>query len=88
MVTDGGLSPLSSFAFEIRGLVHVAMDAAMDAGNGIGGGKSFRTPVHGQSFGLKGLFEDSDAASKLCGFGVVGAEVLDFPNECCIVFLA
>ena len=26
--------------------------------------------------------------SELCGFGVVGVEVLNFPNECCIVFLA
>jgi len=27
-------------------------------------------------------------ASKLCGFGVVGAEILDFPNECRVIFLA
>jgi len=39
-VTDGSLSPLSSLAFEIRGLVHVVVDVATDAGNGIGSGKS------------------------------------------------
>jgi len=39
-VADSGLSPLSSFAFEIRGLVHVAVDAATDVGNGVGGGES------------------------------------------------
>ena len=39
-VTDGDLSPSSSLAFEIRGLVHVAVDAATDAGNGVGGGES------------------------------------------------
>jgi len=38
-VADSSLSPSSSFAFEIRGLVHVAVDAATDTGNGVGGGK-------------------------------------------------
>jgi len=87
-VADGGLSPSSSLAFEVRGLVHVTVNAVTDAGNGIGGGKSLRASVHGQSFGLQGLFENSDAASELCGFGVVGVEILDFSNKCCIVFLA
>jgi len=41
MIANGDLSPASSFAFEVRGLVHVAVDAATDAGDGIGGGKSF-----------------------------------------------
>jgi len=27
-------------------------------------------------------------AGELCGLGIVGAEVLDFSNKCCIVFLA
>jgi len=88
MVMDGSLSPSSSLALEIGGLVHVAVDAATDAGNGISSGESLRALVHGQSFGLQGLFENSDVASKLCGFGVVGAEILDFPNERCVIFLA
>jgi len=51
-VADGGLSPSSSLAFEIRRLVHVAVDVVMNAGNGIGGGKSLQAPVHSQSLGL------------------------------------
>jgi len=42
MVVDGGLSSSSSFAFEVRGLVHVAVDAVADAGNGVGGGESLQ----------------------------------------------
>jgi len=34
--------------------------------------------VHGQLLSLKGLFEDSNSAGDLDGFGVVGPEVLDF----------
>jgi len=41
MIANGDLSPTSSFAFEIRGLVHVAVNAATDTGDGIGGGESF-----------------------------------------------
>jgi len=41
MITNGGLSPASSLAFEVRGLVHVAVNVTMDAGNGVGGGESF-----------------------------------------------
>jgi len=40
MVTNGGLSPSSSLAFEVRGLVHVTVDMVTDAGNGVSGGKS------------------------------------------------
>jgi len=40
-ITDSNLSPASSFAFEVRGLVHVAVNAAMDTGDSVGGGKSF-----------------------------------------------
>jgi len=87
-VTDGSLSPSSSFAFEIRGLVHVAVNVATDAGNGVGGSESLQALIHGQSFSLQGLFENSDVASKLCGFGVVSAEVLNFPNKCHVIFLA
>ena len=51
-VTDGDLSPLSSFAFEVGGLVHVAINATTYIGNGIGSSESLRTLVHGKSFGL------------------------------------
>ena len=51
-IANGDLSPASSLAFEVRGLVHVAVDAAMDTGDGIGGGESFQATVHGQSLGL------------------------------------
>jgi len=37
-VANGDLSPLSSLALEIGGLVHVAIDAMADAGNSVGGG--------------------------------------------------
>ena len=40
-IADSDLSPASSFAFEVRGLVHVAVDAATDMGDSIGGGESF-----------------------------------------------
>jgi len=40
-IADGDLSPASSLAFEIGGLVHVAVNTATDAGDGIGSGKSF-----------------------------------------------
>jgi len=86
-IANGSLSLASSLAFKVGGLVHIAVDVATDVGNGVGGSESLRASVHGQSFGLQGLLESSDAASELCGFGVVGAEVLDFPDECCIVFL-
>jgi len=26
-------------------------------------------------------------ASELCGLGIVGTEILDFPNECRVIFL-
>ena len=40
-IADGDLSPASSFAFEVGGLVYVAVDAATDAGDGVGGSESF-----------------------------------------------
>jgi len=64
-VANGDLSPLSSLAFEIGGLVHVAVDAAMNTGNGVSGGQAFGTSVHSKSFRLKGLFEDSNASRDL-----------------------
>jgi len=39
-ITNGGLSLASSFAFEIRGLVHVTVDVTADAGDGVGSSKS------------------------------------------------
>jgi len=47
VIADSNLSPTSSFAFEVRRLVHVVVDAATDTGNGISGGKSFGAMVHG-----------------------------------------
>ena len=41
MVVDSDLSFASSLAFEIRGLVHIMVNAVMDTGDSIGGGKSF-----------------------------------------------
>jgi len=41
VIMDGDLSPASSLAFEVRGLVHVAVNAMADTGDGIGGGESF-----------------------------------------------
>jgi len=46
VVVDGDLSPLSSFALEIGSLVHVAINAMAYAGDSVGGGESFRAPVH------------------------------------------
>jgi len=37
-VVNGDLSFASSFAFEIRSLVHVVVDAAANMGDSIGGG--------------------------------------------------
>jgi len=41
MVADCDLSPSSSFAFEVGGLVHVTIDATAYVDNGIGGSESF-----------------------------------------------
>jgi len=78
MVVNGNLSFASSFALEIGGLVHVAVDTLTDTGDGIGSSQAFGTMVHGKSFGLEGLLKSSNAMSDLNGLGVVGAEVLDF----------
>ena len=78
MVMDGDLSPSSSFAFEVGGLVYVTVNVSMDAGNGIGSGEMFRAVIYRQLFSLEGLLENADAAGDLSGFGMVGAEVLDF----------
>jgi len=39
-IANGDLSLTTSFALVVRGLVHVAVDAAANAGDGIGGGKT------------------------------------------------
>ena len=77
-IVDSDLSLLSSFAFEIGGLVHVAINATAYSGNGIGSGKMFQTTVHGQSFGLEGFFECSNTMGDLDSLGVVSMEILDF----------
>jgi len=41
VIMDSDLSLASSFAFEVRGLVHVAVDATTDTGDSVGSGKSF-----------------------------------------------
>ena len=40
-IANGNLSPASSLAFEVRGLVHVAIDATINRGDGVGGSKAF-----------------------------------------------
>jgi len=45
-VADSDLSSASSLAFEVRGLVHVAVDVTADASNGISGGELFRAAIH------------------------------------------
>ena len=52
VVANGNLSPASSFALEVGGLVHVAIDTTVYTGDGIGSGELFRTSVYGKSFGL------------------------------------
>ena len=46
MVANGNLSFVSSFALEIGGLVHVMVDATMNASDGISGSKMVRTSIH------------------------------------------
>ena len=45
-IADSYLSSLSSLAFEIRGLVHVAIDMTAYTGDGISGGELFRAAIH------------------------------------------
>jgi len=58
--------------------VHVAIDATMYAGYGIGSGKSLQASVHGKPFSLQELLEGTDMASDLGSFGMVSTEVLNF----------
>jgi len=51
-VANGDLSFVSSLAFEVGGLVHVAINAMAYTGNSVGSSKVFRATVHGKSFSL------------------------------------
>ena len=79
LIADGNLGLTTSFALEVGGLVHVAINAVTNAGYGVSGGETVRTLVYGQSFGLEGLFQGPNALGNLAGFGMVSVEVLDFP---------
>ena len=85
-ISNGNSGFTPSSPGEVRGRVVVVINVTANASNGIGGGKAVRTLVHGQVFGLKGLLESSDATGNLDGFGVVGAEVLDFSHKGGVVF--
>ena len=87
MVVNGDLSPASSLALEIGGLVYVVVNMAMDTSNGIGSGQTFRTPVHCKSFGLEGLLQSPNAMGDLNALSVVSTEVFDFALQGGIVFL-
>ena len=46
-IANGGLGPTTSFAFEIGGLVHIAVNAMADTSYGVSGGKTVRTLIYG-----------------------------------------
>ena len=77
-ITDCSLGLAASFAFEVRGLVHVTINATTNAGYGVSSGKVVRASIHCQAFVLEGLFQGSDTVGDLVGFGMVRAEILDF----------
>jgi len=85
LITDCGLGSAASLALKVRGLVHVAVNAATNAGYGISSGKAVRALIHGQAFVLEGLFQGSDALGDLASFGVVGTEILDFTLQSGVV---
>jgi len=84
-IANGDLGSATSLAFEVRGLMHVVVDAMTDMGYGVSSGKTVRTSVHGQTFGLERFFQSSDAVGDLAGLRVVSAEVLDFTLQCGVV---
>ena len=86
-VTNCYQGSASSFALEVRGVVHVAIDASTNASDCVGSSESFGTSIHGKTFGLEGLLEGADASRELCGFGVVGAEILYFTLQGGVVLL-
>jgi len=77
-VANGDLGLTTSLAFEVRGLVHVVVDAAANVGYGVSGGETVRALVHCQSFSLKGFLQGPDALGDLASLRVVCAKVLDF----------
>ena len=77
-IADCDLGLTASLALEVRGLVHVAVDAAANVSYSISGGETVRTLIHGQAFVLQGLLQGSNALGDLASFGVVGMEILDF----------
>jgi len=86
-IANSNLSLAFSPALEVGGLVHIVVNAAVNTGDSVGSGKLVRTPVHGQTFSLKGFFESSNAVGNLLGFGMVGMEILNFTLEGGIVFV-
>jgi len=46
-IANSYLSLVTSFAFEIRGCMHIAVDTTMNVGYGISSGKTVRASVHG-----------------------------------------
>jgi len=84
-VTNGDLGSTTSLALEVRGLVHVVVDAMANTSYGVSGGKTVRALVHRQSFGLKGFLQGSNALGDLASFGVVCAKVLDFAFQCGVI---
>jgi len=77
-VTNGDLGLTTSFAFEVGGLVYVMVDTAADTSYSVSGGETVRTPIYGQAFVLKGLFQGPDTLGDLASFGVVSPEILNF----------
>jgi len=86
LIADGDLGLAASLALEVGGFVHVAVDTAMDASYRISSGEAVRTPVHGQAFVLKGLFQGPDAMGDLAGFRVVSTEILDLALQRGVIF--
>jgi len=65
MVSNGNLSSMSSFAFEVRGIVYIMINVVTDTGYGVGSSKVFGAVVYGKVFSLKGLLEGSDTTGDL-----------------------
>ena len=77
-IANGDLGSAASLAFEVGGLVHVAVNATMNASYSVSSGEVVRTLIHGQAFVLKGLLQSSDAVGNLAGLGMVSMEILNF----------
>jgi len=55
-IVDGDLGLATSLAFEVRGFMHVVVNATTDTGYGVSSGKMVRTSVHSQTFSLERFF--------------------------------